>query len=351
MEERTEPDDPRAAEARAWAAQQLGTPELSLASAAADASSRRYFRVLTPAGRSWVLMDAPGQQPAVAAFLRVAGLLGEAGVHAPQVVASAPERGLVLLADLGRQTYLAAFRAGADPEPLLDAAVEALVRWQAATRPGVLPVYGREALTAELHLFTDWYLPYCCGVSAQLGRQRLEPHFEVLLDRIAEQPQAFVHRDYMPRNLMVCQPLPGVLDFQDAALGPVAYDPVCLLRDAFISWPRAQEQATLARYHARALEAGVPVPADLGAFWSDCQWVGVQRHLKVLGIFARLCYRDAKPAYLADAPRFLGYLRAAAQEEPRVAPLVREALALAGEPAAALPEAALTARDGRPCGR
>ncbi|MFP4130093.1 MAG: aminoglycoside phosphotransferase family protein [Halorhodospira sp.] len=298
------------------------------------------------AGRSWVLMDAPGQQPAVAAFLRVAALLAEAGVHAPQVVAAAPERGLVLLADLGRQTYLAALRGGADPAPLLDAAVGALVRWQAATRPGVLPSYGRETLAAELRLFTDWYLPCCCGISAQRARRRLDPYLEALLDRIAEQPQVFVHRDYMPRNLMVCRPLPGVLDFQDAALGPVAYDPVCLLRDAFISWPRAREVATLARYYARALEAGVPVPAAFGAFWSDCQWVGVQRHLKVLGIFARLCYRDGKPGYLADAPRFFGYLRAAAEEEPRLAPLVREALALAGE-AGAEPAPG----EGRPCGR
>lgn len=345
-----DPYDARAHEVRHWAAAQLGAGSLALAPAAADASSRRYFRVTASDGASWVVMDAPGQQPAVTAFVAVAQLLHQAGVHAPAVVAADPERGLVLLADLGQRTYLDALQAGDDPQPLLDAAVAALVRWQAATRPGVLPPYSRDRLTAELRLFTDWYLPYCGAVSAPVARQRLAPAFESLLERIERQPQVFVHRDFMPRNLMVCQPLPGVLDFQDAVLGPVSYDPLCLLRDAFISWPRAREIDTLARYHTWAQEAGVPVPAVFDAFWADCQWMGVQRHLKVLGIFARLRYRDGKPAYLADAPRFFDYLRNAAAEEPELAPLVACALSLAGEPAhtGAVPAPA-TGQEGPGC--
>ncbi|MCC3751029.1 MAG: phosphotransferase [Halorhodospira halophila] len=326
-------DDARAAEAREWAWWQLDAAQPpALTPAAADASSRRYFRIELPDGGSRIIMDAPGQPESVAAFVHVAGLLTAAGVHAPRVEAADQERGLLLLTDLGRRTYLQAFQDGADPQPLLDAAVNALVRAQAAVPVAGLPAYDTPRLRRELELFTDWYLPHCCGVAAAEARRRLGGGLDDLLERLAAQSRAFCHRDYMPRNLMDCAPLPGVLDFQDAVDGPVSYDAVSLVRDAFISWPREREVATLQRYHRLALEAGVPVPWAFELFWADCQWMGVQRHLKVLGIFARLAYRDGKPHYLADAPRFFKYLRAAAEEEPALRALVDEVRALAEAP-------------------
>ena len=326
-------DDARVQMAREWAWQQLGTAQRpTLSPAAADASSRRYFRIELPDGGSRILMDAPEQTESVAAFVEIAERLIGAGVHAPRIEAADLGRGLLLLTDLGRLTYLQALQDDDEPQPLLDAAVDALVRAQAAVPVRGLPAYDEPRLRRELELFTDWYLPCCCGVAAAQARRRLSASLEDLLQRIAAQSRAFCHRDYMPRNLMVCTPLPGVLDFQDAVAGPVTYDAVSLLRDAFISWPREREVATLQRYHRRALAAGVPVPGRFERFWSDCQWMGVQRHLKVLGIFARLAYRDGKPHYLNDAPRFFAYLRRAAADEPGLEPLVDEVLTLAGEP-------------------
>ncbi|ABM61795.1 aminoglycoside phosphotransferase family protein [Halorhodospira halophila] len=326
-------DDARARRAREWARRQLGAAqEPALEPAAADASSRRYFRIQVPGDGSRIIMDAPEQSEAVAAFVRIAGLLAEAGIHAPQIEAADLEHGLLLLTDLGHRTYLQALHEGDDPQPLLDAAVDALIRAQATVPVDGLPAYDEARLRGELELFTDWYLPCCCGVASAEARRRLRGGLDDLLERVGGQARAFCHRDYMPRNLMVCTPLPGVLDFQDAVAGPVTYDAVSLLRDAFISWPREREVATLQRYHRRARAAGVPVPEGFEAFWADCQWMGVQRHLKVLGIFARLAYRDGKPRYLTDAPRFFAYLRAAAEEQAALRPLVDEVLALAAVP-------------------
>ncbi len=325
-------DDPRARAALAWCREWLGQADLRLEPAAADASARRYFRVLDGDGGSRVVMAARGQRPAVAAFVRIAGLLHAAGVHAPEVLASDLERGFLLLTDLGRESYLDALSAGRAPEPLYDAALASLVRWQAATRPGRLPAYDERLLHAELDLFVHWYLGRHCGVEpGGAQRRRLEQGLAQIVARCRGQAAVYVHRDYMPRNLMVAAPQPGVLDFQDAVLGPVSYDPVCLFRDAFLSWPQGFVRDGLQQYWERARAAGLPVPAGFARFWADCQWMGVQRHLKVLGIFARLRYRDGKPRYLEDRARFIGYLRAAAEAEPGLEGVVGEILALAGE--------------------
>lgn len=323
-------NDGRRDQGRNWAAAQLGA-EVCLEPAAADASNRRYFRVRDGAGRTWILMDAPAQRQTVEAFLRVGRWLESAGVHVPQPQAVDEEAGLVLLTDLGQQTFLDAWLAGSPPEPLLESAVEALVRWQSASRPGVLPEFGAAALREELSLFTEWYLTAHRGLQPGVADPELESALERLAEGVGNQPRVFVHRDFMGRNLMVSDPLPGVLDFQDAVWGPVAYDPVCLLRDAFISWPPEVEERVFAHYWSRARAAGVPVHDDYQSFRSACSWAGVQRHLKVLGIFARLSYRDGKAEYLKDAPRFWRYLRCAAAEEPALSGIIGVVAERAGE--------------------
>ncbi len=337
-------EDGRARQAQAWAAAELGSKEVAMEPAAADASDRRYFRIWAPTGASRIVMDAPDQREALEAFCRIDGLLRSAGLHVPAIESADLGRGFLLLTDLGQTSYLDTLLGGADPEPLLRAAADALVQWQASSRPGELPPYDHKRLWAELHLFTDWYLPFCSGISATEARRRLSQPLRALVARMERQDRVFVHRDYMPRNLMVCDPLPGVLDFQDAVYGPVTYDPVCLVRDAYISWPRELEVSVLRHYWEAARAAGVPVPASFGDFWAALQETSVHRHLKVLGVFARLYYRDGKVGYLADAPRFFAYLRAAAAEEPAVKPLVQQVLSLAGEPVEAAEGGAACAR-------
>src|SRR5690606_1503742 len=255
-------------------------------------------------GRSFVAMDAPPEREDCRPFVRVAALLAEAGVHAPTVHAQDLEQGFLLPSDLGTTTYLAALDEQRAPALFADA-TEALVRWQLATRPGTLPPYDEALLRRELSLFPEWYLGRHLGV--ELGpaeRHALEQVFDALVRSALAQPRVFVHRDYMPRNLMVCEPNPGVLDFQDAVHGPITYDFVSLMRDAFISWDEEQVLDWTVRYWERARRAGLPVDADFGEFWRSFEWMGLQRHLKVLGIFARINYRDGKAKYLADTPRF-----------------------------------------------
>jgi aminoglycoside/choline kinase family phosphotransferase len=246
----------------------------------------------------------------------------EAGVHVPDILAQDQEQGFVLLTDLGTRPYLAALREGS-PDALLDDATTALVRWQASSRPGELPEYDEALLRRELDLFPEWYLGRHLGIElAPAQREALEGVFRRVLDRNLSEARVFVHRDFMPRNLMVCEPNPGVLDFQDAVYGPVSYDIACLMRDAFLSWEEERVLDVTIRYWEKARAARVPVPADFAEFWRDVEWMGLQRHLKVLGIFARLCYRDGKCAYLEDAPRFLGYVRHAARRYRDLAPLL-----------------------------
>jgi N-acetylmuramate 1-kinase len=268
-------------------------------------------------------MDAPPEKEDCRPFVHVAGLLREAGVHAPQVHAQDLEQGFLLLADLGTRTYLQELGPGNAPQLFADATV-ALVRWQLATRSGVLPPYDEALLRREMQLFPDWYVARHLGLDLQQAQKdTLEQVFALLAKSALAQPRVYVHRDYMPRNLMLSNPNPGVLDFQDAVTGPITYDMVSLLRDAFLSW---EEEAVLdwaVRYWEKAKAAALPVEADFGEFWRGFEWMGLQRHLKVLGIFARIHYRDGKPKYLADTPRFLGYARSVCKRYSALAPLNR----------------------------
>ncbi|MFY9316838.1 MAG: phosphotransferase [Burkholderiales bacterium] len=315
--------DFRLVELERWLGAQFPSQPLTLAPASQDASFRRYFRATLADGRSFVAMDAPPAKEDSRPFVRVARLLRAAGVHAPQVLAQDPGQGFLLLTDLGTTTYLDALNEGSAAALFRDA-TDALLRWQLATRPGELPPYDEALLRRELDLFPEWYLARHLGVTVdQALRDRLEGVFRLLLQSALAQPRVYVHRDYMPRNLMVCEPNPGVLDFQDAVEGPISYDMVCLMRDAFISWDEERVLDWTVRYWEKARKAALPVDADFGEFWRAFEWMGLQRHLKVLGIFARLAYRDGKARYLADTPRFIGYARAVARRYAPLAPLAR----------------------------
>lgn len=322
-------EDDRVRALRAWLASALPDAPagagLALSPASADASFRRYFRVVRGAD-TWIVMDAPPPREDCRPFVAVAALLREAGLNAPQVLAQDLEQGFLLLTDLGTRTYLEALK-GADAsaaDGLFRDALAALIVWQRATRVGVLPPYDAALLERELALFPEWYIGRHLGVTLTDAERRALADVEAKLVASAlAQPQVFVHRDYMPRNLMVCDPNPGILDFQDAVLGPLTYDVVSLFRDAFLSWEEARVLDWTARYWEGARRAGLPVHDDFGAFYRDFEWMGLQRHLKVLGIFARLNYRDGKPDYLADTPRFIAYARAVAQRYNELTPLAR----------------------------
>jgi len=317
--------DPRRARIVAWLATLPRTLALApdtLAPASADASFRRYFRVAAGAG-TCIVMDAPPDKEDVRPFMHVAGLLRAAGLNAPQVLAADTAQGFLLLTDLGRDTFLQVLDAANAPALFSDA-TDALIRWQLATRPGELPAYDEALLRRELALFPDWYVARHLGHALSAAqRAALEAMFDRIVAANLAQPVVYVHRDYMPRNLMVAAPSPGILDFQDAVIGPISYDVASLFRDAFISWEEERVLDWTIRYWERARRAGLPVGADFGAFWRDFEWMGLQRHLKVLGIFARINYRDGKPHYLADTPRFVGYVRAVARRYDELAPLAR----------------------------
>jgi len=315
--------DSRLAALEHWLAGQFDGAAYRLAPASEDASFRRYFRAHLADGRTYIVMDAPPPQEDCAPFVRIARLLREAGLHAPEVHAQDLAQGFLLLADLGTKTYLEALVAG-DADALMCDATDALLRWQLATRPDVLPPYDEALLQKEMALFPDWYVARHLGRTLSSERQgELRRIFALLASSALAQPKVFVHRDYMPRNLMVSQPNPGVLDFQDAVTGPITYDMICLVRDAFLSWEEERVLDWSARYWEKAKKAGLPVDADFGEFFRALEWMGLQRHLKVMGIFARLTYRDGKPKYVADTPRFVGYARAVAARYAPLAPLAR----------------------------
>jgi aminoglycoside/choline kinase family phosphotransferase len=304
-----------------WVSERLGIRNVALERASEDASFRRYFRIREDS-RSWIVMDAPPDREDCRPFVKVAHLMREAGLHVPDVLAQDLACGFLLLSDLGTTTYLRAHHE-ANADQLFSDALDALVRWQCASRPGVLPPYDEALLRRELELFPEWYLGRHLGLPDDAHRAALEPVFTRLIHAALEQPRVYVHRDYMPRNHMVSEPNPGVLDFQDAVYGPITYDVVCLFRDAFISWPEARVLDWSVRYWERAKEAGLPVAHDFAAFYRDLEWMGLQRHLKVIGIFARIHYRDGKPGYLDDTPRFFEYARATAGRYRELAPLLR----------------------------
>ena len=284
-----------------------GVPSASLTSASSDASFRRYFR-WEGGARTLIVMDAPPPQEDCAPFVKIAGLLAQADVHVPQILAADLAQGFLLLPDLGRQTYLDVINAE-NADELFAAALNALLQFQQLPLTDGLPVYDDALLRRELQLFPDWYLAKHLQLTLNAEQAAAWQRIcSVLIDSALAQPQVLVHRDYMPRNLMLSSPNPGVLDFQDAVYGPVTYDVTCLFKDAFLSWPPERVRGWLEQYWQQAQAVGIPVQAQLEDFLRASDLMGVQRHLKVIGIFARLHYRDHKAKYLTDVPRFFGYL-------------------------------------------
>jgi aminoglycoside/choline kinase family phosphotransferase len=297
----------------------------TLEAASADASFRRYFRILG-AGGSFIVMDAPPPHEDVRPFVHMAQLIGNAGLHAPTIHACDVEQGFVLLGDLGRRLYLDALRDadGAQADSLMRDAIRTLVHFQCHVPAAGLPTYDETLLARELALFPQWCVQQEFGQAwneAQTAQwQRV---CRLLIDSALAQPTVAVHRDWMPRNLMVAEPNPGILDFQDAVRGPITYDVASLLRDAFLSWDEERELDWAVRYWEQARRAGLPVADDFGEFWRQLEWMGLQRHLKVLGIFCRLKHRDGKPAYATDLPRFFGYATKVALRYRPLQPLLR----------------------------
>ncbi|PJK02563.1 aminoglycoside phosphotransferase [Lysobacteraceae bacterium NML75-0749] len=289
-----------------WARSALAAPDLELERASVDAGFRSYWRTsgITP---SRIIMDAPPGVEDVTPWLAIGTLLKNGGVRVPEVLAEDREQGFLLLEDLGVHTYLHELTAD-NADALFDAAISQLLRLQAITPPASLPRYDEAMLLRELRLFDEWFCQRHLGLSLGCGElETLDAAYRVLIDAALAQPQVLVHRDFMPRNLMPAENGPAVLDFQDAVVGPIAYDVLSLFKDAFISWPAERVNTWLHHYHARASAAGLPVPA-LERFIQDAELIGIQRHLKVIGIFARLHHRDHKLKYLTDAPRFFSYL-------------------------------------------
>ena len=310
-------------------AQIQGLDANSLAPASADASFRRYLRVLASDGSSRIVMDAPPPQEDVHPFIDVARRIQAAGLHAPAVLAADETQGFVLLADLGSTLYLQALQ-GADPaqaDRLMRDAVTALVQFQQRVDSNGLPAYDDALLRRELALFPEWCVGREFGIHWTAAQQASwDKLCGLLVASALAQPQVAVHRDWMPRNLMVTEPNPGILDFQDAVLGPVTYDPASLLRDAFLSWQEDQEIDWAARWWQQARAAGLlgehAMASDFGECWRALEWMGLQRHLKVLGIFCRLKHRDGKAAYAADLPRFFGYASKVALRYRELKPLI-----------------------------
>lgn len=301
--------------------------EFTLEPASADASFRRYFRITLADGSTRIIMDAPPEHEDCRPFLKVAALFRDAGVHVPEVYAEDLEQGFLLLSDLGKSTYLNVLDAATAPKLYRDANI-ALINIQQASQPGLLPDYDRALLARELDLFPDWYVARHLGLTLDESQQTtLRAVFDSILANNLAQPQVFVHRDYHSRNLMISgddyPANPGIIDFQDAVYGPITYDLVSLYRDAYIHWEEDQELDFVIRYWEMARQAGLPVHADFHDFYRDYEWMGAQRQIKVLGIFARLCYRDGKDGYLKDMPRVMGYLRQTCERYLELRPLAR----------------------------
>jgi hypothetical protein len=299
----------------------------SVRPASADASFRRYLRVDGAQG-SHIIMDAPPDKESCTSFAEVAELMAKAGLNVPEVMEWDVADGFMLLTDMGLQTLLQTI--SPDAAPPLDAylqAVDALVQWQLASRPGVLPAYDRELLSQEMELFPEWYIKAHRQVVLDTAmRKVLDDAFACIVDNNLSWPSVYVHRDFMPRNLMVSTrpgSTLGILDFQDAVYGPITYDIASLMRDAFLSWDEDFCLDVTIRYWDKARKAGLPVGNDFGAFYRGVEWMGLQRHLKVAGIFARLTLRDGKPQYLADTPRFIAYMRATCARYRELKPLLR----------------------------
>ncbi len=322
---------PRTILLRDWLTRHLSPqypdPAFSLDPASADASFRRYFRAGLLDGDTRIVMDAPPEHEDCRPFLKVAALFRDAGTHAPEVFAEDLEQGFLLLSDLGSTTYLDALNADTAQHLYRDANA-ALIAIQCASRPGILPDYDEALLARELELFPEWYVAKHLSVALddQQNAAMRDVFTRILANNLA-QPKVFVHRDYHSRNLMVVDGTfpanPGILDFQDAVYGPITYDAVSLYRDAYIDWEESTELDFVIRYWEAARQAGLPVHADFHDFYRDYEWMGAQRQLKVLGIFARLYHRDGKDGYLKDMPRVMAYPRRTCERYLELRPLAR----------------------------
>jgi len=316
------PADTRLDQLRSWLqtfADRHRLDTATLAPASADASFRRYFRLASQSehGDTLIAVDAPPPEKC-REFVQVAGLLEAASVHVPKILEADFDAGFMLVTDLGTTTYISALDEK-NARPLMRAAIDALIRFQQTAREGVLPPFDEAFLRREMELMPEWFIGRHLGRDVTADeRKTLDDTFTLLAQSALAQPQTFMLRDFMPRNLMVCEPNPGVLDFQDAVYGPITYDMASLVRDAFISWDEEFQLDCIAYYWERAKKAGLPVDPDFGEFYRQLEWMGLQRHIKIIGLFARIHYRDGKPRYLADLPRFIGYARKVAE---RYAPL------------------------------
>jgi hypothetical protein len=327
------PDASREAAFWGWftpLAQAQGLDASTLAPASADASFRRYLRVQGAGGVSRIIMDAPPPQEDVRPFIDVARRILATGLNGPEVLAADEQQGFVLLSDLGNTLYLKAFQTAdnAQADQLMRQAVTALVQWQQRADTQGLPPYSDALLRRDLALFPEWCVQREYGITWTDKQQATWDRLcDVLVASALAQPQVAVHRDWMPRNLMVCEPQnPGILDFQDAVVGPVTYDMASLLRDAFHSWEEDQEIDWAARWWQQARAAGVlgdhEMASDFGETWRALEWMGLQRHLKVLGIFCRLKHRDGKAHYATDLPRFFAYATKVALRYRELKPLI-----------------------------
>ena len=374
------PTDLRAQQAQTWACEQLHLSAAGFTPASADASFRRYFR-LRDGQRSWIVMDAPPERESCRPFVDIARLLRSWGLNTPEILAEDHERGFLLLSDLGEKTYLQILTPE-NADEYFGYAIQGLLKIQVNARDRApdmqfLPSYDAALLWREARLFTEWYLPQHLKLTLTAeAATDLERVIGLLVKSALAQPRTFVHRDYMPRNLMLSDPIkknggqrppadvplhaqrgegraaptpqsknllcggpgaggasggvreetsllvsPGILDFQDAVAGPISYDVICLFKDAFLSWPEARVTGWLQQYWEQARQAALPVPLSVAEFQRQADWMGLHRHLKVLGIFARLSYRDGKAHYVADTPRFVRYVMEVAPKYPELAPL------------------------------
>jgi aminoglycoside/choline kinase family phosphotransferase len=318
---------------RQWAEQVLPAPLIALETASADASFRSYFRVRTE-GASYIVMDAPPSHEDCTPYIHVARLFRAAGANTPEILAENLPEGFLLLSDFGNTTYLMALNDGTADRLYRDANAE-LVKIQAASRPGELPEYDEALLRRELMLFPDWYVAKHLKVDlSEPQNQSLASAFDAILANNLAQPKVYVHRDWHSRNLMVTErDNPGVLDFQDAVYGPITYDLVSIYKDAYIAWDEERVLDWTIRYWEAARKAGLPVRADFADFFRDFEWMGMQRHIKVLGIFARLYHRDGKAGYLKDMPLVMRYLRRACERYGELKPLLHLLDALEGKQA------------------
>ena len=312
----------RRGQLEAWLRLILNDRDFTLTDLAADAGARRYFRIKPSGEDSLVVMDAPVAHNDNQQFAFVANLLASHGLHVPKVSHANLKDGFLLLSDLGDETYLKVLN-NENADKLFDDATTALIKLQSITELDLLSRYNAGLMSEELALFDNWYIQQHLNITLEENAQSsLNNVLKLITERCMSQPTVLTHRDYMPRNLMVCEENPGILDFQDARIGPISYDVISLFKDAFISWEEEQVLDWTIRYWEKARKASLPVPEDFGSFYEDVEWMGLQRHLKVLGIFSRLKHRDGKNHYILDAPRFLTYARNVAMRYNALKPLL-----------------------------